>query len=108
MATMRLYRVTFNDGRQPVNHRASCPQTASLALSLNGGSDIASMELLAVDSPSITGKQARKIARLAGVSSRHMLALPAKVMARYAMCPTATVELNHATDKCVTFSIRSY
>ena len=101
--TMKLYRVTFTDGTTKL-HRASSPRTVSLALSHTDGADIRSMEIVAVDAP-MDGKQARKVARLAGVQTRHMAAFPAKVVSRFVLTPSATVALGRVTDRCVTFHL---
>lgn len=98
---MKLYNVTFTDGRT-VPVRASSPYLASCQVSTNHGTDIKGMELVAVDAD-YTGKEARKVARLANVPTRHMTAFPAKVVSRYVLNPAHTVQLVSADNHCVKF-----
>lgn len=114
--TFKLYRVSFqfvgigpyplNIRRKPVEIRASSVHMAGLQTTLCNGSDISNVEILAVDTP-VTGKQARSIARMGfpDVSTRHMLATPAKVLARAVLNPHRTAQLVKATDTQVVFKL---
>lgn len=103
----RLYKVTFRNG-STTEVRASSPVRASLAVSRTDGSDIVNMELVAVDIP-MSGKAARTVARqTTGVSTRHMLATPARTIARYAMHPTSrtvVLDTKRTSDTVAVFKL---
>lgn len=110
----KTYRVTFAINVRFANGEqyragetrdiiASSMQMAGTQSSTNGGSDISGVELLAVgtkptrDVRCMTlagvmqynprdGKQARKVAATLGVSTRHMRAFPARVLASMVAC----------------------
>ncbi len=113
--TFKLYRVTFACDVRFANGesyargesrsiRASSMQAAGMQSTRTDGSDISGVELVAVDCP-MTGKQSRSVARLSGASTRHMLAFPAKVLARHVMNPSATVRVSHASNTVVGFKM---
>ena len=112
----RLYLVTFAVAVRFANGesfnagdtrkiRASSLRMAGSQSTRTDGSDIRSIELLAVDNPHATGKQARTVARLSGVSTRHMLAAPARMVARHVLTPSTNLRITAVSDRAVTFHV---
>lgn len=105
IVTYKLYRVTFRDGTT-TTIRASNPLRASLAVSRNHGADIASMELVAVDTGIKTREDARReLRKLTGLSTRKMQSLPANVLLRAELQPSRTARVTEVRNNCVTFKI---
>ena len=96
----KLYRVTFTDGATRTI-RASSMLMAGTQSTASDGSDISHVEPLAVDVP-YNGKDARKVARLTGVSTRHMAAFPCKVLARHVLTQS-TLRIKTAGNGCIVF-----
>ena len=114
--TFSLYRVTYNISFTFANGetvsagiprliRASSLAMAHSQSTISNGGDIAKVELVAVDS-AINGKTARPIASLVSpIATRHMVAFPAKVLARRAMACTSNLRVTAASNRAVTLKM---